>query len=93
MRPYHSNGNESIENEAAEIMKWISGKDDGVIREGTMPRAGTEWYVVSSRWLNKWKVFSRISEPESLDQDPDEAPGPINSQDILSENDYEDSGN
>lgn len=88
MSSFESNGKEPIENEAEQIMSWISGKDDGVVREANMPRAGSEWYVVSSRWLNKWKVFTRIAEPQSLDQDPDESPGPINSEDILLETDF-----
>jgi ubiquitin carboxyl-terminal hydrolase 4/11/15 len=81
-----SNTYSNLEEEGRQVMLWISGKDDGVQRTyGTMPRVQSEWYIISTRWLNHWKMFTGILNLNTLDIDPDTPPGPINNSDILLE--------
>lgn len=63
------------------VLDWIDGKDDGVDRTYNYPEEGTKWYIVSSKWLNNWKITNKLiddvlsDEPKPLSE--------IDSEDII----------
>jgi ubiquitin C-terminal hydrolase len=42
------------------VESWIQGTDDDVEREGLCVKAGSQWYVVSMKWLNKWRAANHM---------------------------------
>ena len=56
--------------EASTVDSWIQGIDDDIERVSSSPKAGTRWYIVSMRWLNKWRVaFGLKTDDMDLDKD------------------------
>jgi ubiquitin carboxyl-terminal hydrolase 4/11/15 len=53
--------------EALQVMAWLEGKDDGVMREGSTPVEGSEWYLLSMSWLDLWKAFVGVGPLTSSD--------------------------
>ncbi|OMJ93584.1 hypothetical protein SteCoe_3422 [Stentor coeruleus] len=65
-----------------EVLDWINGKNDDVERIQGHPKANTKWYIVSCKWLNKWKRLSNLSKEPIIDNDFTEL-GAIDSEDII----------
>lgn len=65
-----------------EVIEWIKGHNDGVIRIGGYPEAKTKWFIVSTKWLKKWKKINKLS--DDCDEDGmEEDLGQIDSEDII----------
>ncbi|CAG9322577.1 unnamed protein product [Blepharisma stoltei] len=65
------------------VNSWIKGEeDDGVQRENNFPEPGSEWFVISMKWLKKWKILAGIDQG-FLDS---ENIGPVDSSDIIIDN-------
>lgn len=66
----------------SQVDSWIQGIEDDVEREGSTPKAGSPWYVVSMRWLNKWRSINHVKlsemevdkSEETMDIDAPSAP-------------------
>lgn len=74
-----------VENEREEMLKvldWMKGIDDGVDKSFGHPVKGTKWFIVSTKWLNKWKKINRLTD-ELLEDEMDEDLGEIDSEDII----------
>ena len=74
--------------ECLEVLKWINGNDDEVSRISGYPRVDTKWYIVSSKWLNKWKRLKKL-EDFTTSEDENEMDidlGQIDSEDIIDNN-------
>ncbi|OMJ71190.1 hypothetical protein SteCoe_30655 [Stentor coeruleus] len=66
-----------------EVLEWIKGKDDDVDRYQGQPAAKTKWYIVSTKWLNRWKRINKLT--DDVDEtEMDEDLGEIDSEDIIS---------
>ena len=73
---------EEDRNELLKVLDWMKGSDDGVDRVFGHPPKDTKWFLVSSRWLNKWKRINRLTdrcEENIMDEDL----GEIDSEDII----------
>ena len=72
-----------IEEEAREVLKWIEGVEDGVPRSSfnNMPEEGELWYIVSMKWLDKWKQFMGLKERAG-----EVEMTPVDNSDLLEEN-------
>lgn len=64
-----------------QVLDWINAKNDDVERIQGNPKANTKWYIISCKWLNKWKRLNKLSK-EPKGNDFTEL-GPIDSEDIL----------
>ena len=64
------------------VLEWIDGKDDGVVKINGYPQENTEWFIVSCKWLNKWKRINKVCD-DINETDMDEDIGEINSDDII----------
>lgn len=66
-----------------EVLQWIKGKDDDVQRFRGQPVAKTKWYIVSTKWLNRWKSINKLTDDVD-ENEMDEDLGEIDSEDIIS---------
>ena len=57
----------------SQVDSWIQGIDDDVEKEGSSPKAGSQWYVVSMRWLNKWRSINHVKLSEMDVDKPEES--------------------
>ena len=70
-----------------QVLEWISGKNDGVDKYLGYPSEGTEWFLISNLWLNRWKRAYKLTE----DIDTDEMQvdlKPIKNEDIIFTDSY-----
>lgn len=65
-----------------QVLEWINGKDNGVQMYHSGPQPGTKWYIVSTKWLNKWKQLNKLTD-EVADDQMQEDLGRVNSEDII----------
>lgn len=73
------------EDEATLVMDWLAGEDDEVTRaSNSYPVAGSQWYLVSTTWLNAWKAYLGVS-PAAFTE---VKPGAIDNTELLLEGDY-----
>lgn len=74
------------EAEAQQVLAWLEGKDDNICRTlGSYPDAGSEWYLLTTKWLNQWKVYVGVLPATSADV---RHPGTIDNSDLLLTDDY-----
>ena len=53
-----------------EVLEWIGGKNDGVPRNSfRCPVEGSEWYLLSSAWFNRWNRGS-FADGDAIDNAP-----------------------
>ena len=68
--------------EFLKVLDWIKGSDDGVDRVYGHPYKDTKWFLVSTKWMNRWKRINRLTDNYEEDL-MDEDLGEINSEDII----------
>ena len=65
--------------DASTVDSWIQGIDDDIERVSSSPKAGTRWYIVSMRWLTRWRQqFGLKIDDMDLDKDSEPSPSDLN---------------
>ncbi|OMJ77878.1 hypothetical protein SteCoe_22441 [Stentor coeruleus] len=59
--------------EPSTVESWIQGQDDDVEKSFSSPKAGSVWYIISMKWLNKWREINNLKHD---DMDLDDEPSP-----------------
>lgn len=55
------------------VEEWILGQNDDVEKTGSFPKVGSMWYVVSMKWLNKWREANHVKTDQmEVDLSPSE---------------------